>query len=165
FDEFLEWYDFLFLLGINTANQRCEPPVVEFYNHRSLHKRGRGDYARRFIDFGLERAPLVEHVLGSDQNVRIKIDDFLPQLPIESGHDRNHKDQHGHAEHYANDRDQGDDREKCTLRFQIPQRQEKTKRKLQFVLSVAANSTGFKRGRSAAFVRLALPRAPLVLPA
>src|SRR4029077_10139574 len=51
------------------------------------------------------------------------------------------------------------------LRFQIPQRQEQTKRKLQFVLSVAANSTGFNRGRSAGFVRLALPRAPLVLPA
>jgi len=39
-----------------------------------------------------------------------------------------------------------DDGEKCTLRFQIPQRQEKTKRKLQFILSVAANSMGFNRG-------------------
>src|SRR6266850_2208003 len=165
FDELLEWNDFLFLLGINTANQRCKPPVVEFYNHRSLHKRGRGDYARRFIDFGLERAPLVEHVLGSNQNVRIEIDDFLTQLPIESGHDRNHKDQHGHAELNADDRDQRDDGKKCALRFQIPQRQEKTKRKLQLVLSVAANLTGFNRGRSAGFVRLALPRAPLVLPA
>ena len=106
-------------------------------------------HARRFIDFGLECSPVAEHVLGSDQNVRIEIDDFLTQLPIESGHDRNHKDQHGHAEHHANDRDQCDDGEKCTLRFQIPQRQEQTKRKLQFVLSVAANSMGFNRGWSA----------------
>ena len=36
---------------------------MEFHNHRPLHKRGRGDYARRFIDFGLERSPIAEHVL------------------------------------------------------------------------------------------------------
>jgi hypothetical protein len=35
--------------------------------------------------------------------MRIKIDDFLPQLAIKSGHDRNHKNQHGHAEHHAED--------------------------------------------------------------
>ena len=66
--------------------------------------------------------------------MRVEIDHLLAQFPIESGHDRNYKDQHRHAEHHTNDRDQCDDREKCALRFQIPQRQEKTKRKLQLPL-------------------------------
>ena len=38
--------------------------------------------------------------------------------------------------------------------FKIPQRQEQTKRKLQFVLSVVANSTGFNRGRSGGLLGL-----------
>src|SRR6266508_3309461 len=77
--------------------------------------------------------------------MRIEIDDFLTQLAIKPGHDRDHEDQHRYAEHHSDDRNQGDDREKGALRFQIPQRQEKTKRKVQFGISVAANSVEFNR--------------------
>ena len=69
----------------------------------------------------------------------IEIDHLLAQLPVEPGHYRNHKNQHCHAEHHTQNGDQCDDREKRPLRFQIPQRQEKTKWKLQFASSVAAN--------------------------
>ena len=75
-----------------------------------------------------------------DENVRVEIDHFLAQLTIEPGHDRDHENQHRHAEHDAENGDQCDDREKRALRFQIAQREEKTKRQFQFGVSVAANA-------------------------
>ena len=146
FDELLQGNHFLFLLGIDTPNHRCEPPVVKFGNHRALHIRSGGNHARSLVDFRLERSPIAHDILRGDENVGVKIDYFLPQLAIKTGHNRNHEDKHHHAEHYANDRDQCDDRQKCALRLQVPERQEKTKRQFQFALSVAANSLEFNRG-------------------
>src|SRR5205809_7447480 len=77
--------------------------------------------------------------------MRIKIDHFLAQFAIEARHHGNDENQHRYAEHHAYDRDQRDDRNKRALWFQIPQRQEETKRKLQFRVSVAANSIEFNR--------------------
>ncbi len=145
FDELLQGNHFLFLLGIDTPNHRCEPPVVKFGNHRALHIRSGGNHARSLVDFRLERSPIAHDILRGDENVGVKIDYFLPQLAIKPGHNRNHEDKHHHAEHYANDRDQCDDRQKCALRLQVPERQEKTKRQFQFALSVAANSLEFNR--------------------
>src|SRR5438552_1827214 len=104
-------------------------------------------FVDRFLFFvALRILKFLNAVEDLAENVGVKIEYFLPQLPIKPGHNRNHEDKHHHAEHYANDRDQCDDRQKCALRLQVPERQEKTKRQFQFALSVAANSLEFNRG-------------------
>jgi hypothetical protein len=79
--------------------------------------------------------------------VRIELDHFLAQLAVEPSHDRDHKDEHRYAKRHAEDRNQRDDRQECALRFQIPQREKKAKRQVQFGVSVAANSFEFNHAR------------------
>jgi len=43
----------------------------------------------------LQFPPIAHHIFAFHKNVRIEIDDFLPQLPIEAGHDRDDQNQHG----------------------------------------------------------------------
>jgi hypothetical protein len=138
-DEFFQRNHFLLFRRIDTAHQRREPPVLKFHDHRSLDIGSRRDDARRLVDFRFEGSPVAQHVFGSHENMRIELDHFLAQLAIEPGHDRNHEDQHRHPEHHAEHRNQCDDGEKRALRFQISQRQKKTKRQFQFGVSVAAN--------------------------
>jgi hypothetical protein len=71
--------------------------------------------------------------------MRIEIDHFLAQLPIEAGHYRDYKNQHRHAEHNAENGNQGDNRQKRALRLQVPQSEKKTKGQFQSADTVAAN--------------------------
>jgi len=71
--------------------------------------------------------------------VRVEINYLLPQLTIETGHYRNHQNQHRHAERDADDRDQRNDGEKCAFRFEITQRQEEAERQFQVAVMLAAN--------------------------
>jgi Peptidase family M50 len=76
--------------------------------------------------------------------VRVEVDHFLPQLAIEPGHDCDDENEHGHSQGYAENRNEGDDGKKRSLRFQIPQGQKKTKRQFQFGDTVAANGPIFQ---------------------
>ena len=147
FNEFSQRNDFFFLLGINAPHERCEPPVLKFYDHWALNEGCRCDNARCVVDLCFECPPITQDVLGTHENVCIEINHLLAQLAVESGHYRDDENQHRHAQHHPEHRDQCDDREKCALRFQIPQRQEKAKWQVQFAPSVAAKSAGFKRTR------------------
>ena len=120
FDELCQGNDPFFLRGINAANQRREPPVLKFHDHRPLDVGSRRDDALRIVDFRFERSPVAQDVFCAHENVRIEIDHFLAQLAVEPGHDRNHENQHRHAEHHTEHRNQCDDGEKCPLRFQVP---------------------------------------------
>jgi hypothetical protein len=92
------------------------------------------------VDLLLKRSPVAHDVLAFHENVRVEINYLLPQLTIETGHYRNHENQHGHAERDADDRDQSDDGEKCAFRFEITQRQEKAERQFQVAVMLAANA-------------------------
>ena len=87
----------------------------------------------------------MQNVLSADENVRIEIDHLLPKFAIEPGHDRDDENQDRDAERDAENRDQRDDGKKRALRFQIPQRQEKTKRQFQFADTVAVFRSVFQR--------------------
>src|SRR6266481_2426740 len=147
FDEFSQRDDLLFLRGIDTANHRGDSLVLKFYDHRSLDVGSRRNHARRVVDFCFECSPVAQDILCAHENVCIEIDYFLTQLTIKPGHDGNHEDQHRYAQHHTENRDQCDDREKRALRFQVAQRQKKTKRQFQFGVSVAANGLEFNRAR------------------
>jgi hypothetical protein len=61
----------------------------------------------------------------------VEIDYFLPKLAVESGHYRDHQDEHGNAEHYAQDRNQGDDGKERALRLQVTQCEKETEGQFQ----------------------------------
>src|SRR5438270_11900612 len=131
-DEFFQFRNhFFFLDGIDAANERRQALMLVFDNHWPLDVGRRRDNVRRVPDFHGEIAPVAQHVVGAYENVRVPIHDFLPQLAIEPGHDRNHDDQHGDAEHDADHRDQSDDRDEGAFRIQIPERKKETKREYQ----------------------------------
>ena len=88
-------------IGIDSANQRGDPPVLKFHDDRPLNVGSRCDDAGRVIDFRFECSPVAQDVFRAHENVRIEIDHFLTQFPIEPGHNRNDENQDRHAEHYA----------------------------------------------------------------
>ena len=89
-------------------------------------------------NFTREFAPVAHHVFGADKNVRVEVDHFLLQFAIESGHDRDDKNEHGHTERHADDGDERDDGKERALRFQIAQREKKAERQFQIAATVAA---------------------------
>ena len=100
-DELFQRHDLLFLGRIDAANHRREALILELDDDRALHIRRGPDHAGRVPDFHREIAPIAQDVLGADENVRVEIDHLLPQLAVESGHDRNDQDENGDAEHHA----------------------------------------------------------------
>src|SRR6202011_1847887 len=130
-NEFAQRHHILLLFRINTANQRSEPPVLEFDNDRTLHIRRRRDHAGNMVDLGFQRAPVAQDIFARDQNMGVEIDDLLPQLTIEPSHYRNDENQHSDAERDAQNRDQRDDGKEGAFRFEITQRQEKAERQFQ----------------------------------
>src|SRR5262249_7268840 len=136
--------DHFFLRGqVDSANHRRQSLILEFHNHRALDK-GRGrDHVRRVRDLFLQRAPVTQNVLTLDENVCVEIDDFLAQLAIESGHYRNHKNHHGHAQGHTDDRDQRDDGKKGAFGFEITQREKKTERQFQIAVMLAVNLSDY----------------------
>ena len=131
---------FFFLGRVYSANDRRQTLVLEFDNDRTLHERRRRDHVRCAVDLLLKRSPVAHDVLAFHENVRVEINYLLPQLTIETGHYRNHENQHSHAERDAHNRDQSDDGEKCAFRFKITQRQEKAERQFQVAVMLAANA-------------------------
>ena len=132
------------------ADHRREPPVLELHNHGPLHIRRGRDYARRVANLHREVAPIRQDIFRADENVGIEIDHLLPQFAIESGHDGDHEDEHGHAEHHAADGDEGDDGKKSALRFEITKREEKTERQFQIADTVAVFLAVFQQRKSSA---------------
>ena len=65
FDELVQRNDVFLLRRINTANHRREPAVLELDDHRALHIRRGRNHARRLVDLGFERAPVMHDVLGA----------------------------------------------------------------------------------------------------
>ena len=126
------------LLRIDSANHRREPAILELHDHRPLDVRRGRDDAGRVANLHAEIAPIAHDVFGADENVRVEVDHFLPQLAIESGHDRDDKNEHSDAEHHAHHRDERDDGKERALRFEIAQREEKTERQFQIADTVAA---------------------------
>ena len=113
---------------------------MKFDNDRPLSEwRGR-DHVRRAVDLLLNGPPVAHYVFAFHQNVRVEIDDLLPQLAIEPGHNRNHQNEHSHAERHTDDRDQGDNGEKSALRFEITEREKKAERQFQVAVMLAANA-------------------------
>src|SRR5205823_4217927 len=99
------------------------------------------NHARDVVDLHFERTPIVQNVLGCHQNMRVKIDYLLSQLAIEAGHNRDHENEHSHAERYPKNRDECDNGEKRAFRFEITQREEKAERQFQVAVMLAANAT------------------------
>src|SRR5206468_12785403 len=86
----------------------------------------------------LQLPPVAHNVLAFHDYVRVEVYYLLPQLAIETGHHRNHENEHGHNERNADDRDQGDDGKKGAFRFEITQREKKTERQFQVAVMLAA---------------------------
>src|SRR5712692_5117016 len=129
----------LFLSRVDSADHRRQALVLEFDNDRALHERRTRDHVWGVVDLLLQRPPVAHNVLAFHENVRVEVDYLLPQLAIETGHHRNHENEHSHAERNADDRDQGDDGKKGTFRFEITQREKKTERQFQVAVMLAAN--------------------------
>src|ERR1700730_4904297 len=138
--EFANRNDFFFLRRIDSAHYRRETLILKFNNDRTLRERRGRDHVRRALDFLLQRAPIANHVFALHQNVSVEIDDLLPQLAIEAGHDRDHKNEDGDAEGDPDDRDQRDDGKKRALRFEITEREKKAERQFQVADMLAANA-------------------------
>src|SRR5947207_1947599 len=66
--------------------------------------------------------------------------DFALEFAIEYGHHGNHQTPHPDPERHAENRNDRDDPEKGALRFQIPEREKKTKRQFQIGDTVPVNS-------------------------
>src|SRR5205085_8807924 len=116
-----------------------------------------------------ELTPVAHDVLAFHENVRVEINDLLPKLAIETGHHRDHQNQHRHAERNADDGDQGDDGEECAFRFEITQRQEKAERQFQVAVMLAANvsvynPTGWRARKPQASRPSTCQRGPTSLP-
>ncbi len=141
FNELANRNHFFFLGRVDPSHHRRQSLVLEFNNDRALNERRGRDHVRRVVDLLLKCSPVAHHVLAFHKNVRVKIDYFLPQLAIETGHHRNHENQHSHAKRDTDDRNQSDDGQKCTFRFEITQREKKTERQFQVAVMLAANAT------------------------
>jgi hypothetical protein len=129
--EFLEWHHFLFLRGIDAANERRQPLVLKFDNHRTLHIRRGADDAGSISHFHCEIAPIAQDVLRADENVGVEIDHLLPQLAVEAGHDGDDEDEDHYPKHHAHHGDQRNDGHKRALRLQVAQGEKKAERKFQ----------------------------------
>src|SRR5207244_8751671 len=143
--------------------------VVEVAYDRALHELLRRIHVRRAVNLLLKRSPVAHDVLAFHENVRVEINYLLPQLTIETGHYRNHENQHSHAERDAHNRDQSDDGEKCAFRFEITQRQEKAERQFQVAVMLAANAavynpTGCRASKRQASRPSMCQRGPTSLP-
>src|SRR5437879_13421723 len=112
----------IFLSRVDSADHRIQALVLEFDNDRALHERRARDHVWGVVDLLLQRPPVAHNVLAFHENVRVEVDYLLPQLAIETGHHRNHENEHSHAERNADDRDQGEDGKKGTSRLEITQR-------------------------------------------
>ena len=60
--------------------------------------------------------------------MRVETEDFVAQLAVEPAHDADDDDQHGDAQHDADDGNKRDDRDKRAFRFEIAETEEKFKR-------------------------------------
>ena len=75
--------------------------------------------------------PVIGHGDGAhDPHVGIEAEDFIAHLPIKPAHHADDDDEHGHAQHDANDGNQRDDRNKRPLGTQVTQREKQFKRQL-----------------------------------
>src|SRR5450432_1714313 len=96
-DEFAERDDLLFLVRLDPANHRCEAAILKLDDDRSLNVRGYRDDAGVVANLHGTFAPVAHDVVGRNENVRVEVDHFLAQLAIETGHDRDDENEHGHA--------------------------------------------------------------------
>src|SRR5205085_1504160 len=117
FDELAKWDDFFFRAWIDSADNRRESLLLKLDDHWTLHERRGRDDMRRVVDLAFNLAPIAHHVIASDENVRVEVDDLLPQLAIEPGHHRDDENQNRNPKRNADDRDQRDDRNEGAFRF------------------------------------------------
>jgi len=132
---------FFFLSGIDSPHHRRQSLVLKLGNDWALHERRSRDHVRRVVDLLLKCSPVTHHVLAFHENVRVEINDLLSQLAIETGHHRDHENQHRYTERHADDRDQRDNGKKSAFRFEITQRQKKTERQFQVAVTLAAKAS------------------------
>ena len=138
-DEFAQRDDLFFLPRRQSRESSVRAGDSGTRQSPAPHVRRRRDHARRIADFHREIAPIRSgHLRVADENVRVEVDHFLAQLAIESGHDRDDQNEHGHTERHAEDGDERDDRKKRALRFQVAKREEKAERQFQIADTVAA---------------------------